>query len=395
MAEQAHVPSPDDDPRQCPACGARVAALASTCLMCGVTLDEEEEEPEQEPVRKGLPAWVRSLIVVFLGVVIVLGGGLVLYVLVTAEPEQPALLTPTATDTLVPTRTSTSTPTSTPTQTQAPTATPKPVPTIAHSVKPGETLLEIAERYDVSADAIIELNPDVDPDLVVEGEVLLVPAKTPTPAPTNTFAPGMPTPTPPDYVIHVVAPGQTLSEIGEEYGVSLSAIRSANDLPVDEETIQVNQSLVIPLTALQPTSTATPDPNVTPTPVPPYPAPALLSPRDQAVFLGEEEDIVLQWASVSVLEEDEWYELRLFQPGEGIISSTVHTRVTAWRVPSDLVLGIEPIVQDFRWMVRVVKESLDASEKTLYERAGDSSEYRTFTWLVPTPTPEPASTPGP
>jgi len=387
MVEEPEIPLPTEKPRYCPACGARVAAKATTCLMCEAPLVEEEAALEEKAQRR-LPGWARALIVVVLALAILTAGGFGLYTLLTAEPEQ-------APPTLTPTRTPTATSSPTPTRTPTITPTPTPIPPRVHQVQEGETLIVIAAAYDTTVEEILALNPGVEPELLQVGQLLLIPAATPTPGPTSTPEPGVPTPTPGDFIIHVVAPGETLISIAEEYEVSVPLIRVANDLPPGDDTIRVNQSLVIPVGTPMPSPTPTVDPNATPTPVPPYPAPPLLSPPDGAVFVGNNEPILLQWASVSVLRDDEWYELILFQPPGGVVSATTYTRATAWRVPLDLLLTTNADVREFRWQVQVVRERYDKDGALVYEEAGALSEVRTFTWLAPTPTPSPSPTPAP
>lgn len=397
MAEEPQVSIPTEGPRYCPACGSRVAAKATTCLICGTSLTEEVAVAE--PERQGLPGWTRPLIVVALALVILAAGGFGLYRILTAEPAQ---TTPTAS----PTRTPTATPTTTPTQTPTPTSAPTPIPPLVHQVQEGETLLAIAVTYDTTVEEIQALNPDVDPELIQVGQLLLIPVPTPTPGPTSTPVPGVPTPTPPETIVHIVMAGETLLSIAEKYGVSLTVIRTANDLPPDDDTIRVNQSLVIPLGTPLPSPTPTVDPNATPTPLPPYPAPSLLSPPNGAALIGPGVP-VLQWAAVSVLRADEWYELTLLPdvrnsqlPG-GIPASVARTRATAWRVPQEFLPPAGSTAREFRWQVQVVREVPNAAGEVTYEGAGAPSQERTFTWLpsaTPTPpttsTPSPTSTPG-
>jgi LysM repeat protein len=263
-------------------------------------------------------------------------------------------------------------------------------------VQEGETLLDIAATYDMTLEQILAINPEVEPEFIQVGQILLIPAATPTPGPTATPDPNVPTPTPANYIVHVVSPGETLGSIAEEYDISVGLIRAANDLPNDDDTIRVNQSLVIPLGTPMPSPTPTSDPNATPTPIPPYAAPSLLSPPDGAVIVGSNTPILLQWASVSVLDNDEWYKLALSQPAGGTISTTVYTRVTSWRVSPDLLPADEGDAWEFQWQVQVVREVRGQTEESMYEEAGALSAVRSFTWRVPTPTPTPAGgTPSP
>ena len=95
---------------------------------------------------------------------------------------------------------------------------------------------------------------------------------------------------------------------------------------------------------------------------------------------------MLQWAAVGVLRDDEWYALRFFQP-HGVVSATIYTRATAWRVPFDLLLAARAEEREFRWWVRVVREARDRHGVLTYREAGAPSEVRTLTWAGPTATP--------
>jgi hypothetical protein len=103
-----------------------------------------------------------------------------------------------------------------------------------------------------------------------------------------------------------------------------------------------------------------------------------------------EAPVLLQWASVSVLRDDEWYQLSLRQPGGGVVSSTIRTRATAWRVPLDLLQRAADAVE-LQWRVQVVREVGEQE----YEEAGSPSETRSFIWREPTPTPTSSATSTP
>jgi LysM repeat protein len=399
MSEELEISPPTDEPRRCPACGSRVAAMATTCLMCGASLIEEEiVSPEGEKDQQRLPGWARPLIVIGLALLILSAGSFGLYKLMTAEPKEPDEPTPTV---VIPTlRRPTVAPTPTPTQTPTPIPTPTSVPPLAHQVQVGETLIDIAILYDVTIEEIQWLNPDLDPDLIQVGQIILVPMATPTPGPTSTLDPNIPTPTPPEYIVHIVSPGETLSTIAEDYAeeypeadVSVESIRNANNLPPDDDTIRVNQSLIIPLGTPGPSPTPTTDPRATPTLVPPYSAVPLLSPPNGAIIVGNSAPILLQWASIGILRDDEWYQLTLSQPSGGVISTTVRTRATAWRVPVNLMPALDTDVDVFQWHVQIVQEARNANDEPIYETAGAPSTVRTFAWLSVTPTPSATPTP--
>ena len=100
-------------------------------------------------------------------------------VLESREPEE----TPSEQANVSPSPIATSTPVSTPTlvstpevtPTSTPTPTPTPTPMIEHTVLEGETISGIAARYGVTTQQIMQLNPNLDPNLIFTGEVILIP----------------------------------------------------------------------------------------------------------------------------------------------------------------------------------------------------------------------------
>jgi LysM repeat protein len=256
-------------------------------------------------------------------------------------------------------------------------------------VQEGETLSDIAQAYDTTIDEILALNPGITPELLQVNQVLLIPPAEPTPIPTGTATPEGPTPTPGPYIVHVVGPGDTLLSIAEQYSVTVSLLRAANpDIPAGSDVIRVNQSIIIPQGTPMPTPTPTPNPNATPTPLPVYMAPPLLNPSNGAVFGGPEALIVLEWASVSLLDSDEWYELRLSRPG--IDPLIERTWSTSYRVPAELFPPPGATTREFNWRVRVVRRIPSTDE---YAVASDQGPVRTFRWLEMAPTPMPVPSP--
>ncbi len=387
MSEESDITLPSQEPRRCPRCGMKVAAKASECLMCGASLVETGETDEEQREGRRLPGWVGSVVVALLAAVILAGGGFGLYRMLAVSPE-PEPTTPTP----VPSPTATSTATPTPTETPVPTSTPTPLPPLAHSVQDGETMSDIAADYDVTVDEILALNPDVEPELIKPDQVLLIPAATPLPGVPGAEESEDGSSIGGAFTVHVVEAGENLSTIAEEYEVPVSVIRTANDLSPEDETIRAGQSLVVPLSTPTPTPTPTLVPNATSMTAPSYyAAPPLLYPPNGAIFEEGDAPILLQWASVSVLQQNEWYELSLLCSAGDPVSETVRTRATAWRVPLDLLQGVSGGVHRLSWRVRVVR----ATGGDTYEEAGDPSQMRSFIWResTPTPAPTPAATP--
>ena len=124
------------------------------------------------------------------------------------------------------------TPTSTPTPIPTPTPTPAPTPA-THVVRPGETLSQISELYDVPVSEIVELNDIPDPDNVAAGQALRLPEGTEVPEREDEPAP------------YLVQAGDTLSAIAVTYGVSIDDLMAANGL-TDANNIFAGQQLRIP-----------------------------------------------------------------------------------------------------------------------------------------------------
>jgi hypothetical protein len=117
-----------------------------------------------------------------------------------------------------------------------------------------------------------------------------------------------------------------------------------------------------PTTTPTPTPSVTPRPTSRPSPTPtsayPYPAPALLAPADGQVFRGQDAVIVLSWASVGILAEDEWYVLKLRGETEAVAQAPeVWTKTTSWRVPADLHPPADAESHRLRWDVTVARQT--------------------------------------
>jgi len=90
------------------------------------------------------------------------------------------------------------------------------------------------------------------------------PSPTATPAEAATETPTeAPTATPASLVVHVVLPGETLSSIARQYGVTYRAILEANGM-TDPSLLKVGQELIIPTPVEAATETPTEAPTVTP-----------------------------------------------------------------------------------------------------------------------------------
>ncbi len=113
-----------------------------------------------------------------------------------------------------------------------------------HQVKPGETLSQIADQYNVSVDSLISLNQLSNPNLIVTGTSLTVSNDSPSSGLTS------------DVRQHVVQSGETLFEIAQQYGMTVDALAQVNNL-ANPNVIVVGTSLKIPAVSSSATRAAT------------------------------------------------------------------------------------------------------------------------------------------
>lgn len=93
----------------------------------------------------------------------------------TPAPRATAAPTATAQPTRMPSLTRTA-PARTPTSTPAPPAASPPAPAIVeYIVQRGDVLFGLAQRFNTTGDAIIALNPQINPESLTVGEVLRIP----------------------------------------------------------------------------------------------------------------------------------------------------------------------------------------------------------------------------
>ena len=100
-----------------------------------------------------------------------------------------------------------------------------------YQVMPGDTITGISAQFDVSPSALVAANNIVNPDDILIGARLVIPSAT-TDSDDN---PGT----------YTVQPGDTLTAIASQFGVSLSSLVAANDL-TDPDLVDIGTQLVIP-----------------------------------------------------------------------------------------------------------------------------------------------------
>jgi LysM repeat protein len=178
---------------------------------------------------------------------------------ITESPE------PTIAETVLPSATAPAA--SIPTDTQIPLLTGSPVVeetpaeagTSVYEVKEGDTLDSIARQLNVPYQTLLDLNPEIDPDLIVVGQQIRVPAAqaggAATPVPAGTAG----------LVEYEIVAGDSLLEIAERFNTTVGAIVAQNGLE-NANDIQAGLVLQIPVNAPEPQATAAPEATAVETP---------------------------------------------------------------------------------------------------------------------------------
>lgn len=95
---------------------------------------------------------------------------------------------------------------------------------VIHVVQSGETLWQIASRYNVGMNAIVQINELANPNQLVVGQSLVIPVHSTS---------------------HIVKYGETLWLIAQQYGVTINTIVQANQL-TDPNLLYPGTTLIIP-----------------------------------------------------------------------------------------------------------------------------------------------------
>jgi LysM repeat protein len=141
---------------------------------------------------------------------------------------------------------------------------PGPAPGQEYVIAKGDTFSSIAKKFSVTVKAIEDANPSAQPTKLKPGQKIQIPAAAPA-------APGAPSVTAPapgvdaaagGPQVYTVKSGDTLTKIAKQFGTSVSAVRSENNLTTDK--IVVGQKLKIPAKAPAP-APAPAAPTATPT----------------------------------------------------------------------------------------------------------------------------------
>ncbi|HHU51451.1 MAG TPA: LysM peptidoglycan-binding domain-containing protein, partial [Firmicutes bacterium] len=109
-----------------------------------------------------------------------------------------------------------------------------------HTVQAGETLFSIAARYNTTVGALLRANPGIDPDRLLIGQRICIPAVVPPPPPPC-----------PGGFFHTVQAGETLFSIAARYNTTVGALLRANP-GIDPDRLLIGQQICIPVVTSPP-----------------------------------------------------------------------------------------------------------------------------------------------
>ena len=113
-------------------------------------------------------------------------------------------------------------------------AAPKPLPTAPYTVKKGETVSELAERFGTTTNRLLELNNISDPKLLVAGTRIAIPGRPSSTSASSRAASsgagGSSTANASSTREHVVASGESLSHIADRYNTSVERLVAINKI---------------------------------------------------------------------------------------------------------------------------------------------------------------------
>jgi peptidoglycan DL-endopeptidase LytE len=155
-----------------------------------------------------------------------------------------------------------------------------PPKSIVHKVREGETVLAVAERYNVTASAVIEANGLQEPFIIAAGQEMVVPeGEIEIEMVVQPRAP-ISLPAPPTGLTYVVEPGDSVVALGMHYGIETRAIIAANSLR-DPYILSPGQKLILPGAQARQVSAPAPRPQPASAPAP-RPAPVASAPPPAA-----------------------------------------------------------------------------------------------------------------
>jgi|LSQX01.1.fsa_nt_gb peptidoglycan endopeptidase LytF len=100
-----------------------------------------------------------------------------------------------------------------------------------YTIRPGDTIFALAQRFGTTVQAIIAANPGIDPLRLQVGQVICIPAPAPPMCPGGT--------------LYTIRPGDTIFALAQRFGTTVQAIIAANP-GIDPLNLQIGQVICIP-----------------------------------------------------------------------------------------------------------------------------------------------------
>jgi len=105
-----------------------------------------------------------------------------------------------------------------------------------YTIRAGDTFFTIARRFGISVDALVDANPNVNPDRLQIGQRICVPAPAPGPGPC------------PGGFLYTIRAGDTFFSLAARFNISLQSLIAANP-NVDPNRLMIGQQICIPAPA--------------------------------------------------------------------------------------------------------------------------------------------------
>lgn len=367
MAQQDVLKAPVE--RRCPNCGTRVAVEADSCFMCGFDL--------RIPVRRQRKISIIDVLLV-IAVFIVLGFWWQLgrTQRVESNAEATRAILPADLPQLAIEPTSEAAPL--PPSTSAPSQTQAQVIQQTHVVQPGETLLAIADQYQVTVEEI-QLANNLTNELIRPDQRLVIPKTIQVPVNSNAGSG-----TTSGELSYTVQEKDTIFTIAGKFGSTAEEILSVNGL-AQSDIIRPGQSLKIPIRqapsevftnqsiAAAPSSDSASGSGDGSSKI--HPAPNLTGPPLGAT-VALTEPVLLRWVSVDLLAPNEWYVVQILPAGGSAkVLNTVWTKSNSHRIDPSLAPA-EGGSATYQWQITIVR----VNGGNQLQAASLASEKREFTW---------------
>ena len=115
---------------------------------------------------------------------------------------------------------------------QAPMPTVCPPGSTQYTIRPGDTLFSLAIQFNTTVQAILAINPGLDPNNLRVGQIICIPGPTPTQCP-------------PGSTQYTIRPGDTLFSLAIQFNTTVQAILALNP-GLDPNNLRVGQIICIP-----------------------------------------------------------------------------------------------------------------------------------------------------